>query len=145
MEKSTEQIFDEILQEGKTGRVFLETTQKNSPWTFDMCFFSNTDKDIPSDTKLAPILKISNKKLLIEKIDEYLEEAKTFYGFEQKYWELTDESFKKKLIFDLFINASPFDFEFFIQHVESRKELLSYHFSKKTRILGTYGDLKVLA
>lgn len=145
MEKSTEQIFDEILQEAKNGKVFLETTEKNSPWAFDVNFFASTDKDLPSETNLAPILKITNKNRLIKKIDEYLDEAKVFYEFEKKFFELTDESYKKKLIFDLFINASPFDFEFFIPYLETRKQMLNHHFSNRTRILGSYEDLKVLA
>lgn len=143
MEKTTEQIFDEILKEASEGQVCLPTTTENSSWKFFVRFFDSTSKNLPQDTGLFPILKITNKKTLLEKIENYLSDAKEFYSFEQEHWDLSDEGFEKKLIFDLFINASASDFENFMPYVDLRSEQLHVHFSKKPQFLGKYEDLSV--
>lgn len=144
MKKTTEQIFDEILAGASEGLVSLPTSNENSSWNFYVRFFESTSKNLPEDTGLFPVLKITNKKTLIEKIEDYLSVAREFYLFEKEHWDLSDEGYEKKLIFDLFVNASASDFENFMQFVDLRKELVNRHFSKSPRFLGNYGNLEVI-
>ena len=137
MEKTTSELLDEILAEAEKGIVELKTNDLNSSWRFYVQFLTN-EKKPEADTMLLPVLKFPNREVLISKLDEYLPLAEHFYRHEKDYWCLDDTNFRKKLIFDIFVNSTPSDFENIYSYIDHRKQMIQNKCSKKLRYLGSY-------
>lgn len=137
MEKTTSELLDEIFAEAKNGIVELKTNDLNSFWRFYVQFLTN-ERNPEEETKNLPILKFPDRKTLIAKLDEYLPLAEHFYRHEKDYWCLDDTNFRKKLIFDIFVNSTPYDFENIYRYIDHRKQMIQNKCSKKLRYLGSY-------
>lgn len=142
MEKSTLEILQEVLEEAEKGCVKLKTTDIDSSWKFYVKFLTNhrNQEEVPG---LLPVLKVSSIEDLARKFDTYLPDAKHFNRLEQEYWGLNDENFIKKLIFDIFVSATPADFENIYAYIDLRHQMISNKCSKKLRYLGEYMGLDV--
>lgn len=137
MEKTTSELLDEILTEAKKGIVEIKTNDLNSSWRFYVQFLTNT-RNPEEDILMLPILKFPNKNVLVSKLDEYLPLAEHFYRHEKDYWCLDDTNFRKKLIFDIFVNSTPGDFENIYSYIDHRKQMIQNKCSKRLRYLGSY-------
>lgn len=142
MEKSTLEILQEVLSEAENGCVKLKTTDLDSSWKFYVKFLTNyrNREEVPS---LLPVLKVASVEDLAKRFDSYLPDAKHFYRLEQEYWGLDNDNFKKKLIFDIFVSASPMDFENIYGYIDLRHQMILNKCSKNLRFLGEYMGLDV--
>ena len=82
----------------------------------------------------------------ISKLEDYLLVAREVYYFEQSYlyYNLDDENFTKKLILDLLINATPFDYENIITFTSKKIEALSNEIIPERFKIGEYNGVQVL-
>lgn len=145
MASNTGKLLKEILNEASTGTIIIGTIDGNSSWTFDVNFLLNYRNRLEENPESLPILNVQNMNLLVYKLDKYLEEATEFYQFEKEYWDLDDEQFKKKLIFDLFVSATPQDFENILPYIDHRTEMLLNNCEQNPFIVGQYNGLNVVA
>ena len=72
----------------------------------------------------APIVKVNDKERFNSLIAKYLTIAKKFYHEDRDYFELTEEAFYKKLITDLFVNATNFNLNNIEDYIQERIYLL---------------------
>lgn len=145
MEKSTKEILIEILKQSAKGFVNIETVDKNGSWSFDVNFLTNYQNTLKENPTGLPVLKIQNFDTLVAHIDNYLKSAIPFYANDKKYFELDSENHKKKLILDLFINATPQDFENFLPYLNARTSMLETNINPGEFLLGEYDGLKVIS
>lgn len=118
--EKVEQLLNNVLNQTEKGKVEIGDEQFGK-WSFYVELLNDKSNKI-NNGKIA--LKIKNKQILIEKIKEHLIVATKFYKKDKDYFELSDESFCEKLILDLFINATNFDFNNIISFVELRTKMI---------------------
>jgi len=121
---TTKGILLEIFKETANGELFLDTNQDNS-WKFNIHFYSKINGISNAKNTDAPELQIQDLDQLATQIDQYLKLAEPFYVADQDYFDLTDLSFKKKLIADLFVSATNYDFQNFSDYLSTRTAQLS--------------------
>ena len=124
MNNSTQDILNNLLTEASTGTVLLETTTPGQPWKFGVHFYSNIEGISNALDNSVPELQISNYNAFIKQLEKYLSLARNFYKSDKEYFELTDTSYTKKLISDLFASATNYDFHDFINYLNIRTSQL---------------------
>ena len=114
-----EKLLENVLTQMEIGKVEIGDEQFGK-WTYFVKLL--TEK---SETNKGEIsVRIKEKEILVEKLKEYLIRATEFYKKDKEYFELTDESFCEKLILDLFVNATNFNFNNFFKFLEQRTKML---------------------
>ena len=116
-------IIHNLVDEFDQGCVFLDTTDE-IPWSFYLAINTNIEGKVKSVEGNAPTLVISDLEKTAGFLEEYLKRARVFYGVEQSRYDLTKESFDKKLIFDLIANGTNYDLCNFEQYVQVKTEML---------------------
>lgn len=136
------EVVEEILNEGSIGRVFIDSETKTD-WLFDARFYAEIEGITNAKSKRFPIFKIYNFESFVQSIENYLKVARNFYEADQEYFDLSDDSFDKKLIFDLFVNANQIDMFDFERYVLIRTEMLETDIDETTTSVGGIQDLEV--
>lgn len=144
MNKQVYEITQNIFEEAAKGNVVIRTKTPGAHWYYRVHFFTDIGEERTITDENYPILKVSNMENLINEIERYLVYAEPFYKFEQEFFDLGDKSYRKKIIFDLFVSATPLDFEDFISYVRHRKELLKHNFKTEDRFVGQIEDANII-
>lgn len=141
---STKEIFDNFLNEAETGLVVFPTTE-GSAWKFGVNFYSNIEGKSNAIDNSVPELQIPNYDKFVEELDEYLALAKPFYEGEKSYFDLTDESYTKKLMSDLFASATNYDFQNFLPYLQTRTKQLQNTLQQDQFELGNLNGATIFA
>ena len=120
MSQTTKEILDNFFSEAQSNTVFLKVNSDSHPWKFGIQLFANIEGKSNATNDEAPVVEIANYKKFIEHIDRYLSIAQPFYIAEKDYFDLTEDSYKKKLIADLFASATNFDFYDILNFIDIR-------------------------
>lgn len=120
MSQTTKEILDNFFAESQTGTVYLNVNTDNHPWKFGIELFANIEGKNNATNDTAPVVQIPNYQHFVEHVESYLSVAEPFYVAEKDYFDLTDDSYKKKLIADLFASATNFDFNDISSFVDLR-------------------------
>lgn len=70
------------------------------------------------------ILNIPNYDLFLEKISKYLVVAEKFYGQDKAYFMIDGKEYHKRLVLDLFLNATSFDLYEIYKYIDFKKKML---------------------
>ena len=149
MENNIHEMLNELFDESKNNNLKIKT-KDDSAWSFNIKFFVEDEGELNATNKMGPILKISDRKLFEQKLNEYLAGARKYYKDEQEYYFVDDENFDKLLTSFLFANATFYDFENPIQFLEKQKEMLKFDVKPETVEFGVLnlkglGDVKLVS
>lgn len=144
MNQQVYEITQNIFKEAQKGDVVLRTKTPGAHWHYKVHFLTDIGENRTISDGNYPILKVPNMETLIDEIERYLVFAEPFYRFQQNFFDLGDKSYRKKLIFDLFVSASPIDFENFIPYINHRKQFLTNNFKSNKRIVGQLEDSNII-
>ncbi|MBO5954458.1 MAG: hypothetical protein J6Q13_00635 [Clostridia bacterium] len=132
-----EKLLENVLTQMEIGKVEIGDEQFGK-WTFFVQLL--TEKSSINNGEIA--VKVKEKEVLVEKLKEYLAVASTFYEKDKLYFELSDNSFCEKLILDLIVNATNFDFNNILKFVEQRIKMLKHEdLTLSETVIGQY-DIK---
>ena len=120
MNRTTQEILTELFAEAELGTVYFKVNSDIHPWKFGMELFSNIEGKNNATHTNAPVVQIPNYQSFVEHVENYLSIAQPFYIAEKAYFDLTDDSYKKKLIANLFASATNFDFNDILNFVDLR-------------------------
>ena len=141
--KNIKDIIENFFVEAHNGQIVIDSYDASNyymPWVFNTEFETRINgnflhKPIKDN---AFVINISNYDAFLEELTNYLNIARKFYESSKKYFELEGENFDKKLIHDLFVNASTIDLENLTKFVSERKEMLKYSNLESVMELGNY-------
>lgn len=119
----TKELIKEVLKELKNGEVTLEA-KDGIPWKFFAKLNVSDGETTSFEDALLPTLLVKNIDDISARIDSYLDVAKTFYALDKSVYNLYEDTFEKKLVFDLILNATNYDFLNFDKYVDLRTEML---------------------
>jgi hypothetical protein len=137
-------LVKEVFFEASKGLVKIDS--KSGYWNFYLRFYEKINGISNCYNDKYPVIDIPSYNNFIEAINSYLENASFFYDKDKDYFDLEEESFYKKLILDLFISASNYDFNNIINYIERKNRMLinnTITFDKL--ILGNYNGLEIVA
>lgn len=139
----TKDIVEQILNEAQTGRVVIGD-EKGGYFQFNSRFYAEIEGVTNAKSNKYPIFKIYNFNSFIDSLDEYLKNARIFYKDDKEFFNLSDYSFNKKLVFDLFINATIFDAVDFERYVLIRTDMIDDDITSTTTTVGGIQGLEVI-
>lgn len=113
----------ELANEGANGLVNIGKGEWC--WKFYSKFFTKIEGVDNTSSKMYHTLIINDVNEFVQKLDEYLKVARTFYKEDKWYYDLDDASFDKMLTLNLIVNAGMYDFNDFVPYMETRKKLLN--------------------
>ena len=147
MTQTTQEILNNFFDEAQSGTVFLATTGRDggSPWKFGIELFANIEGHSNAKHTEAPVVKIPNYQQFVEAIDHYLSIAEPFYIADKTHYDLTDASYQKKLIADLFASATNLDFHDIFTYINHRTRLLENPLPTQSFDIGTLNDTTITA
>lgn len=147
MTQTTQEILNDFFDEAQSGTVFLATTGKygSSPWKFNIELFANIEGNSNALHTEAPVVQIPNYQRFVEVVDRYLSIAEPFYIADKEYFDLTDSSYQKKLIADLFASATNFDFHDVFTYINHRTRLLKNPLPTQSFEIGTLNGTTIIA
>lgn len=117
-----DEIINSLFNEAKSGEVCIACS-----FGADWKYFVGFETKIGDQQSISnlPTIIIPNLKQFETLITQYLSIAKSFYTEDQKYFDLTNDSYIKKLILDLIVNASSYDFENFYSYISLKTKMLT--------------------
>lgn len=133
-EKQVEKLLKDVLNQTQFGNVKIKTLDGDS-WKFYVDLQSEYST---KENNGHMALVINHKATFIKKLLSYLKLACEFYNKDQSYFNLNDESFAKKLILDLFVNATNFDLNNIEKYIELRTEMLQGQSLEQDVVIGEY-------
>ena len=83
------------------------------------------------------VLNIPDYNLFVRKIGKYLDVASKFYEKDKEYFMLDGNEYLKRLVLDLFLNATNYDLYNIYNYIDFKKDMLSTEYKDKTFELGT--------
>ena len=145
MNQTTKEILENFFAEAQTGTVYLKVNSDDHSWKFGIELFANIEGKSNATNDEAPVVEIANYDQFVEHVENYLSIAQPFYIAEKDYFDLTDDSYKKKLISDLFASATNFDFNDILSYINLRKVQLHNTLPTDTFELGTLNGSTISA
>ena len=139
MSQDIEEIINKVFEECGKGRIRIGDPDYGF-WTFYTKFFYKCGNQNNITNSYYPIVDIPNKKKFIKEIEEYLFHAERFYYKDKEFFCLNNDSFKEKLIHDLFLNATTYDFSNIIEFIKTRKRLIQEELTMGGFILGKFDN-----
>ena len=139
---SIEKIVEEIFHQAEKGKVVIGD-EKEGFWHFYTRFYWKTNDKTNALNDKYPIFEIPDKTTFINLLGTYLKEARQFYCADSEFFCLSSENFDKKLLLDLFINATVSDFVNVNNYIKNRTEMLKTNYNSNVFFLGTFQDLKI--
>ena len=157
--EQTKRALNKIFSQATTGVCKLESREFGN-WNFFVKFYSKIDgilhktqDDIFSKPHKqsttynsdfsVPTIQIPNLEHFVEVVDDYLKIAKDFFADDKQYFALTEEAFTEKLVLDLFVSATNFDFNSPISYIEQRAKQLQNKVKTGTFMIGHMDNLSV--
>lgn len=119
MEINVEEILNKILSQTEVGKVEIGE-EEFGKWTYYVKLLNENSKTNKGELSL----KIHNKQELIQNLKEYLTYAIKFYEKDKFYYDLSEKSLYEKLVLDLLVNATNYDFNNIEAYVKQRTEML---------------------
>lgn len=135
-------IIEEILNEAAKGKVLIGDELKGF-WIFYARFYAKIEGISNAKNNKYPIFEIPDFDSFISDIQKYLSIAKNFYHADKEYFDLNDDAFSKKLIFDLFVNATNFDLININNYIKKQTELIKNELDLSTKLIGEFQGLKM--
>jgi len=143
MKEKTKESLEKILSQAEKGYIEIESNDDSlGKWKYYVKFFTSLSKKAKSS---APFIDIPDYNSFLDKLDTYLDVATRFYKDTKAYFDLNDDSFREKLILDLFVNVTNSDCHNIFKYIDTRTKLLQNEFEISSFSLGKYKGLDVLA
>ena len=141
----TEKIMNYLFTQAKHGRIEIGDSFYG-PWIFYVRFLAQTSAHhFTQTTDKTPCLYIPNYRHFLEKMDQYLQLAKSFYKQDQAYFMLYGVEFEKKLALDVLLNATNYDLSYIEQYLDTRIKMLQNPIPEQYYDFGNFLDCKVMA
>lgn len=135
-------ILDDFFKQTETGFVKIGN-EKDGYWHFYISL-SNSLSVEPSQGEQTVVVRDKNQ--FVKSISEYLEIAQNFYESDKDYYDLDVRSFHEKLIMDLFVNATNFDFNNIEEYILNRTKMISDKNTQcGTLLLGEFNGCEIVA
>ena len=144
MISNTKQIFEYICKNAINGKIDIGN-KLSSKWSIFAKFLTNIEHSNNKKSATIPILNIPNYDNFIKKLDTYLTLAREFYKLDATYFYLFQNEFDKKLVLDLFANATFYDFNNIESYIDVRTKMLEHSLQKSELNFGMYDNLNVEA
>lgn len=135
-------IIEEILNEASKGKILIGDKSKGF-WIFYARFYAKIEGVTNAKNNKYPIFEFPDFDSFISQIEKYLSVAKNFYHEDKEYFDLNDDAFSKKLIFDLFVNATNFDLINFNNYIKKQTDLIKNELDLSEKQIGEFQGLKV--
>lgn len=143
MLKSDKIAIENIIKQAENG--FIKIGDENFGfWHFYTRFYFQIEGKTNAKNTKYPIINIPNYNTFLNELESYLQTAKKFYANDQNYYMLNNQSFTQKLFLDLVVNATNFDFNNFISHIQTRKKMIENPLKTGVFKLGEYEGLTIL-
>lgn len=143
MNKSVERLVNDVFKQASTGVVKIGD-ENFGYWFFYTKFFEKIEGISNVKNSGYPVINIPNYETFINSVEDYLNTAKVFYKKDQNYFLLNDYAFSQKLFLDLITNATNYDFNNFIPHIQLRKRMLQSSIKTGEIDLGKYCGLQIV-
>ena len=135
--------IENIIKQAENG--FIKIGDENFGfWHFYTRFYFQIEGKTNAKNTKYPIINIPNYNKFLNELESYLQTAKKFYANDQNYYMLNNQSFTQKLFLDLVVNATNFDFNNFISHIQTRKKMIENPLKTGVFKLGEYEGLTIL-
>ena len=143
MKEKTRESLEKILIQAENGHIEIQSNDDSlGKWKYYVQFCTSlSTKQNPS----VPFVDIPDYDTFLKKLDSYLDVATSFYEDSKSYFDLNDDSFREKLILDLFINVTNSDCNNIFNYIDTRTRLLQNVLSLASFSLGKYKGLDVFA
>ena len=139
---SVSKIVEEIFEEAEKGKVVIGD-EKDGFWNFYTRFYWKENEITNAPNDKYPIFELADKKTFIKLLENYLESARKFYHADSDFFCLSGDNFDKKLLLDLFINATVSDFVDVNNYIKNKTEMLNINYNSDAFSLGKFQDLKI--
>lgn len=137
-------IFEDIKKQAETGVIKIEA-RDGIKWRYYTRFYCDIEGVLNANpNNKYPIIEIPNYDIFIKLIDKYLKYAEIFYSSDQDYYDLSKDEFDKKLVLNLIINATNFDFIKVYDYINKRTEMLKQDIGLGKFHLGEYQGCKII-
>ncbi len=144
MNNKLKEMFEDILKQAESGLVKIQAND-GIKWRYYTRFYSDIEGKLTAKpNNKYPIIEIPNYNYFLDLIQNYLNYAEKFYESDQWYYDLPKDEFDKKLILNLIINATNYDFVNIYDYIKQRTEMLKQEFGLGKFALGQYQDYKIV-
>ena len=130
--KSIEEMVQELFLEASNGVVYA------GEWRYFLRFYNNIEGVSNAKNNKFPIVNIPSYNSFIETLKSYLNVAYDFYYDEKDYFMLNDEAYLKRLVINLFVNATNYDLLNMDEYIENREKMLTNKVKEGEFVLGQY-------
>ena len=130
-------IIEEILNEASKGKILIGDKSKGF-WIFYARFYAKIEGVTNAKNNKYPIFEFPDFDSFISQIEKYLSVAKNFYHEDKEYFDLNDDAFSKKLIFDLFVNATNLDLINFNNYIKKQTDLIKNELDLSEKHIGEF-------
>lgn len=123
MSEYTTKLITEIGKELNEGEVSFDAND-GIPWNFYVQANTDIEGKVYLANENAPMWKVSDLETVGKLTDDYLTKAREFYRTDNRHYNLPEQEFDKKLLFDLVVNETNYDWNNFEQYILMKTAML---------------------
>ncbi len=162
--EETKRIINKIFKQANAGYFEIDSTDSkySGPWKYFSKFYAKVNGvilkngedifapataqfTITEDDFKTPIIQIPDAEAFANMMQNYLQIAEDFYLSDKAKFAYYDESFREKLVLDIFMNTTNFDRHNILSYLETRTKMIETPLKTRHFLLDQTPDFAIKA